>query len=301
MRVLVIGATGLLGKVLREQWEGDEVAGTGAQEADVRDPAQLERLFGRCRPEWTILAAAYTDVDGCERDPERAHQVNCVGAVNVAHAAREANSRLLFLSTDYVFDGTKNSPYETGDAVNPLNVYGRSKAEAEKRIRQVLPDSCIVRTSWLFGVQGRCFPNTILELARTRDHLDVVADQTGCPTLNRDLAGAIIKLVHANAQGTVHVTNRGTCSWFEFACEVLRIAGQGRTKVSRARTQDVPRPATRPAYSVLSGAGLEKFGVVMRPWPEALRDYYAERERRTERSKAQTQTEATVAQEGRVQ
>src|SRR5260370_24288356 len=151
MRVLVIGATGLLGKVLLQQWDRDneEAAGAGSRDAAWGDPAQLRLLFERCRPEWTILAAAYTDVDGCEKDPERAHQVNCVGAMNVARVARESRSKLLFLSTDYVFDGKKNAPYEPGDALGPLNVYGRSKAEAEKGIREILPDCCIVRTSWI--------------------------------------------------------------------------------------------------------------------------------------------------------
>jgi dTDP-4-dehydrorhamnose reductase len=297
MRVLVIGATGLLGRVLLEQWQGDEVTGAGSRDADIREPAQLRSLFERSQPEWTVLAAAYADVDGCEKDPERAHQVNCVGAVNVARAAREARSKLLFLSTDYVFDGTKNAAYEPGDAVNPLNTYGRSKAEAETGIRTIVPDCCIVRTSWLFGVQGKCFPNTILELAKIRDHLNVAADQTGCPTFNRDLAGAIIKLARANAHGTVHVTNRGPCTWYEFAREILRVAGQGSLAVSPARTEDVPRPATRPRYSALSSTGLEKFGVHLRPWQEALTDYCAERERR--RGELSPQSETTIAQQGR--
>jgi dTDP-4-dehydrorhamnose reductase len=277
MRVLVIGATGLLGRVLLEQWDHDELSGAGSRDADVRDPAQLCRLFDRCRPEWTILAAAYTDVDGCEKDPERAHQVNCVGAVNVARAARESRSKLLFLSTDYVFDGKKEAPYEPEDALGPLNVYGRSKAEAEKGIRETLPDCCIVRTSWLFGANGKCFPNTILELAQSRDKLTVVANQTGCPTFNRDLAGGIVKLVRANAQGIVHATNRGACSWYEFACEVMRAAGRTDADVLLARTEDVPRPARRPAYSVLSGISLERFGVRMRPWQETLGDYFVDR------------------------
>jgi dTDP-4-dehydrorhamnose reductase len=298
MRVLVIGATGLLGRVLLEQWQGEEVTGAGSQDADLRDPAQVKGLLERCRPEWTVLAAAYADVDGCEKDPERAHQVNCVGAMNVARAAREVRSKVLFLSTDYVFDGRKNAAYEPGDAVNPLNIYGRSKAEAEKGIREIMPDCCIVRTSWLFGVQGKCFPNTILELAKTRDHLNVVADQTGCPTFNRDLVGAIIKLARANAHGTVHVTNRGACSWYEFAGEILRASGRNVT-VSPARTEDVPRPATRPKYSVLSGASLERFGVSMRPWQEALSDYCAERERH-HGSRSTLQAEATIAADSRL-
>jgi dTDP-4-dehydrorhamnose reductase len=298
MRVLVIGATGLLGKVLLEQWGSDEVTGAGSHDADVRDPEQLRRLFARSRPEWTVLAAAFADVDGCEKDPERAHEVNCVGAANVARAAREATSKLLFLSTDYVFDGKKNAPYEPEDAMNPLNTYGRSKAEAEKEIREILPECCIVRTSWLFGANGKCFPNTILELAESRNKLSVVADQTGCPTFNRDLASGIVKLVRANAQGPIHATNQGACSWFEFACEILRVAGRNSVVVSPARSEDVPRPARRPEYSVLSGTSLEKLGMHMRPWKEALSDYLAEREKaRTGRPGTASEATVTVGEE----
>ena len=210
MRVLVIGATGLLGKVLLEEWTvGDVLRGVGSRDVDIRDQSQLSPLFEQCRPEWTVLAAAYTDVDGCEKDQERAHQVNCAGALNVARAARDARSKLLFVSTDYVFDGSKHIPYETEDAVCPINVYGRSKTEAEKSIREILPSCCILRTSWLFGALGRCFPNTILELARSRKKLRVVADQIGSPTFNRDLARAIVKLVRADAKGIIHASNAG--------------------------------------------------------------------------------------------
>ena len=300
MRVLVVGATGLLGRVLLAQWPGDEVAAAGSRDADLCDPAQVNSLLSRCRPDWTVLAAAFTDVDGCERDPKRAHQVNCTGAANVARAAREANSKLLFVSTDYVFDGTKASPYEPGDGLNPINVYGRSKAEAESRIREVLPHCCIVRTSWLFGAVGKCFPNTILELAKTRDHLDIVADQTGCPTFNRDLAYAIVKLVRADAQGIFHVTNRGACSWYEFACEILRAAGKRGVTIAPAPTEDLPRPAARPKYSVLAATGLERFGVNLRPWQAALRDYWAEREQgRRDVTAASARLETVATQPGR--
>lgn len=277
MRVLVIGATGLLGRAILEEWEADTLTGVGSQAVDIRDESQLRPLFEDCRPKWTVLAAAYTDVDGCERDPQRAHQVNCSGAVNVARAAHEARSKLLFVSTDYVFDGSKSVPHKPEDAVRPINVYGRSKADAEKSIREILPNCCILRTSWLFGARGRCFPNTILELVRSQKKLRVVADQIGSPTFNRDLARAIVKLVRADAHGIIHASNAGECSWCDFARELLRSGGFADVTVEAARTEDVPRPARRPKYSVLSIASLERYGIQMRPWQETLGDYFAER------------------------
>ena len=276
MRVLLIGATGLLGRVLLQEWEEDNLTGVGSRDVDIEDESQLRPLFGQCQPEWTILAAAYTDVDGCEKDPERAHQVNCAGAVNVARVARDARSKLLFVSTDYVFDGAKSTPYEPEDAVCPINVYGRSKAEAEKGIREILPSCCILRASWLFGAVGRCFPNTILELARSQKKLRVVADQIGCPTFNRDLARVIIQLVRANARGTIHASNAGECTWCDLARELLRAGGFTEVAIEAVRTEDVLRPARRPRYSVLSTARLEHYGIRMRPWRETLGDYFAD-------------------------
>lgn len=277
MRVLLIGATGLLGSVLKEEWEGDAVTGVGSRDADIRDESQVRRLFERARPEWTVLAAAYADVDGCERDPHRAHDVNCAGAINVARAARDSGSRLLFLSTDYVFDGSKGAPYEPEDPVCPINVYGRSKADAEKGLREILPACCILRTSWFFGAAGKCFPNTILALAQKQKSLSVVSDQIGRPTYNRDLARIIIHLVRAGAGEILHAANEGACSWFDFACAILRTAGLSDVTVEAASTEDVPRPARRPKYSVLSTRSLEPYGLRMRHWQATLADYFADR------------------------
>jgi dTDP-4-dehydrorhamnose reductase len=276
VRVLVIGATGLLGKVLLEEWHGDTLTGVGSRDVDIRNPSHLSSLFKQCRPQWTVLAAAYTDVDGCERDPKRAHEVNCTGAMNVARAACDARSKLLFLSTDYVFDGSKKAPYETEDAVNPINVYGRSKAEAETGVRGIFPTCCILRTSWLFGALGKCFPNTILELAQKQGVLRVVADQIGRPTYNRDLARTIVKLVREDAHGIIHASNEGDCSWCDFARELLRAAALTNVTVEAVRTEDLARPAPRPKYSALSNASLERFGIRMRPWRETLADYFGD-------------------------
>ena len=172
MRVTIFGATGLLGKALVREWTDDDLSWLGSKDADIRDPKQISNVLERTRPDWIVLAAAYADVDGCERNREHAFDVNCRGAVNVAQAAKQFASRLLFLSTDYVFDGAKTSPYETNNPRAPLNVYGRSKAEAEEQITLVLPESCILRTSWLFGIDGKCFPDTILKLAASRRFVD---------------------------------------------------------------------------------------------------------------------------------
>src|SRR5277367_5422863 len=207
MRAIMFGATGLLGKELMREWTGDALTGFSSRDADIRDANAVRRIVKDARPEWIVLAAAYTDVDGCESNQELAFAVNCDGALNVAAAAKEISARLLFLSSDYVFDGKKTSPYETADERNPQSVYGRTKAEAEIRLLESMPDCCIARTSWLFGTGGKCFPDTILKLAASRPALDVVNDQRGSPTYAEDLARAIIQLCRKNATGIVHATN----------------------------------------------------------------------------------------------
>src|SRR5437660_10593560 len=191
MKVTIFGASGLLGKALMREWKGDQVTRVGSKDADFRHPQQVENAVEETHPEWIVLAAAYTDVDGCETNRELAFAVNRDGAAHVARAAKEHGSRLLCLSTDYVFDGRKITPYEVGDPRSPQSVYGRSKAEAETQLENILPDCCIVRTSWLFGVGGKCFPDTILKLAASRQVLDVVDDQRRSPTYAPDLARTI--------------------------------------------------------------------------------------------------------------
>ena len=276
MRVLILGGTGLLGQALVEEWTLDEVAGVGSKEADLRDVEQLRSVFSDWRPDWTVLAAAYTDVDGCEKNPTLARAINTQGAANTAIAAREFGSRLLMVSTDYVFDGRSGRPYEVDDPVCPINVYGQSKADGEDAVRRVLPEALILRTAWLFGTHGRCFPKTILALAEKQKELAVVDDQRGCPTFNRDLARALIRLVRAAAKGTVHVTNALSCSWFEFALELLRAAGRSDVVVRSIVTEDAKRSARRPRYSVLSHASLKPYGLSMRTWQQATRDYLRE-------------------------
>jgi|SRR5271169_3855530 len=276
MKVLILGATGLLGQALMREWSGDEVVGLGVDDVDIRNAEKVWEVIVKTRPEWIVLAAAYTDVDGCESNQELAFAVNRDGAVQVARAAKNAGAKLLFLSSDYVFDGTKTSPYEIGDNRNPQSVYGRSKAEAEIQLLEVIPTCCIVRTAWLFGTGGKCFPDTILKLAATRPLLDVVNDQRGCPTYSVDLARAIVQLCRKSAKGIVQVTNAGDCSWFEFAREIVKGTGLS-TEVRPVSTQQMARPAPRPSYSVMSAKSLASYEIIMPTWQDALGRYLQER------------------------
>ncbi len=276
MRITIFGATGLLGKALMREWKEDEVTGLGSRDGDIRDARKVVDLVERSRPDWIILAAAHTDVDGCETHRDLAFDVNCHGAANVAQAAKQHGSRLLFLSTDYVFDGTKTTPYAIGDPRAPRSVYGQSKADAEVQLGQILAECCIVRTSWLFGTGGKCFPDTILKLAESRPQLEVVGDQRGSPTYVVDLARAIIQLCRKDASGIVHATNRGECSWYEFAREIIANSGL-QTIVRETSSDKFVRPAQRPKYSVLSPESLQKYGIVAPGWRDALQRYLAER------------------------
>lgn len=277
MRVAIFGASGLLGKALMREWNGDDVTGLNSRDADLRDAKRVLQIAQEARPDWIVLSAAYTDVDGCESNAELAFSVNRDGAVNVTRAAKQVGARLLFLSSDYVFDGNKTTPYETHDQRNPQSVYGRTKAEAEVRLLELMPDCCIVRTSWLFGVGGKCFPDTILKLAASRPAIDVVDDQRGSPTYVIDLARAIVSLCQKNAEGIVHVTNAGNCTWFEFAQQIVQRAGLS-SQVRPTNSKQMARPAPRPAYSVLSPSSLDEFRISMPSWQGALTRYLEQRQ-----------------------
>lgn len=258
------------------QWTDDDVTGLSSKDVDIRNQQAVLDVAEAIRPDWIILAAAYTDVDGCEANSELVFDVNCKGAENVARVAKQLGARLLFISSDYVFDGTKKVPYEIDDPMKPRSVYGESKAEAEKLLRQILPEVCVVRTSWLFGVGGKCFPDTILKIGSTRSEIAVVNDQRGSPTYTDDLASAIIQLCRRTARGIIHVTNGGDCTWFDFAKEIVSAAGMD-TVVRPTTSEQFVRPAPRPRYSVLSPISLNKLGIEMRDWKTALRIYLEQR------------------------
>ncbi|MGB2637074.1 MAG: NAD(P)-dependent oxidoreductase, partial [Candidatus Acidiferrum sp.] len=188
MRILLMGARGMLGTDIVDDWTSDELIAADSGDADIRNLEQVRQLVSRVKPEWILLTAAYTDVDGSEKNPELAFAVNATGTENVARIASEFGSRLFYVSTDYVFDGTSSRPYEPSDPLNPLNVYGASKAAGEAAVQKYARDWCIGRTSWLFGASGASFPEKILRASETKPELTVVADQVGSPTFTRDLA-----------------------------------------------------------------------------------------------------------------
>ena len=267
----------MLGTDLLDECQSAELIAADSAEADLRDRSQVEKLILGVRPEWIILSAAYTDVDGCEQNPELAFAVNASGVENVARAAQLIAARVFLLSTDYVFDGKGTRPYETSDPIAPLNVYGASKAAGETALAKMEVAWCIGRTSWLFGVHGPSFPEKILRAAKTRREISVVNDQVGSPTYTRDLSRAIRDLVLGDARGIVHITNEGVCSWFDFAREILAQSGRDSIPVLPISSDQAARPARRPNYSVLSPASLHAFGIRTRPWQEALRSFLKEK------------------------
>jgi len=270
VRVLITGAGGQLGHDLLRVFTGHEVVGTTHGQLDVADRDAVLATITELRPDAVVHAGAWTDVDGCETDPDRAFRVNALGTRHVVEGARLAGARVCYLSTDYVFDGTGDRPWVEWDAPAPLSVYGRSKLGGE---RELDPGATVVRTSWVCGAHGRNFVKTILRAAAERDELTVVDDQHGCPTFTSDLAGAIARLVVARLPGTFHVTNQGATTWFDFARAIVAAAGFDPAKVRPIATADLhpPRPAPRPANSVLDNAALRLSGIPLLPdWHEPL-------------------------------
>lgn len=277
MKVLVTGAGGQLGRDLVTAYDGHEVVGLTHAELDVADEPAVWAAVRDHAPDLVVHAAAWTDVDGCERDPDRAHRVNALGSWWVARACREADATMVLVSTDYVFDGTggardggEPTPYTEFDALAPLNAYGRSKAAAERLVRETLEAHHIVRTAWVCGAQGSNFVTTMLRVGRERGEARVVHDQVGSPTFTRDLAAAIVELSVSGRHGTWHRTNAGICSWYDLAAATYELAGMD-VDLTRMSSDELDRDAPRPAYSVLSNRHAELAG--LRPlshWREGL-------------------------------
>ncbi len=280
MKILLVGSKGMQGHALTTVLSPQHnLIGFDLPALDIADLAAVKAAVFSCRPALIINAAAYTDVDGCETNVEQAFAVNAQGARNLAVVCSELDIPLVHISTDYVFDGTSSVPYKELDRPNPHSVYGKSKWQGEQFVRELCPKHYIVRTSWLFGEHGKNFVSTMLRLGRERDELGVVDDQMGSPTYTGDLAAAIRELVERHrtvgpAYGTYHVTNSGTCSWFELAREIFRQAGIGGVTVKPIKTEELGRPAPRPANSVLdNGAWLRQGFVPLRHYKEALQEY----------------------------
>ncbi|MEO0075416.1 MAG: dTDP-4-dehydrorhamnose reductase [candidate division WOR-3 bacterium] len=275
MRILVTGARGMLGTdlcVLLKQKQISPIE-LDLPKFDITNINQAINTIKQHKPEIIIHLAAFTDVDRAEENKADAYAVNTQGTWAVALAAQECKAKLLYISTDYVFDGSKNKPYHENDQPNPINYYGLTKLLGERAITQHLKQYYIVRTAWLFGKNGNNFVKTIIKLAQEKDDLEVVNDQIGSPTYTKDLSQAIYNLIQTDKYGIYHITNAGYCSWYEFACEIIKQA-ELNTQITPVSSDKINRKAKRPAYSVLDNHKYEQTCQdKLRSWQEALRYY----------------------------
>lgn len=278
MKTLVFGAKGQLGRdIIRVFGQDGECVGVDLPEVDIAEPDAAAALAREVQPDLVINAAAYTDVEGAEDDPDGAWRVNVDGARRVAEAALAVKAPVVYISTDFVFDGRKTVPYEPGDPPNPLSVYAESKAAGEQATMEANPRHFIVRTAWLFGPGGNNFAEKMLSLAETRTELRVVNDEIGNPTHTWDLAEALQALAATDRYGICHAVNAGSCSRFEFAQAIFRNAGL-EVKVHPCSADEYPTKAARPRYSVLNAGLLEEITAYrFRSWEEALRHYLQRR------------------------
>lgn len=282
MKLLIIGAKGQLGYELQQLAppSGHQVTAVDLPECDITRPADIARMM-QPPPDLVVNAAAYTQVDRAESEPELARAVNCDGPAHLAQACARFNIPLIHVSTDFVFDGQARAPYREADPVHPLSVYGQTKAQGEVRVRETLAQHIILRTAWLYSAYGANFVKTILRLAGERDTLSVVADQQGCPTWAANLAEAVLTIVSRYQQnpnitwGTYHYTGAGMTTWHGFAEKILELARRFQTfkiaRIASISTAEYPTPARRPAYSVLNCQRIEReFGISPRPWEDSL-------------------------------
>jgi len=278
MKILLLGHKGMLGSDLLTQMRlHHEVVGMDQDEIDITSAADCTKAIEETAPQILINAAAYTNVDACEAAKEDCFSVNAEAVKNIALSCQRKNIRIVHFSTDYVFDGNGNVPYKEDDECDPINTYGASKLAGERYLQTLAKNYIIIRTAWLYGVNGKNFVRTIMEKAKTTPKLTVVDDQIGSPTHTKDLAAAVEHLIEKNAQGIFHVTNRGSCSWYQFAVKILQETGIDNAEVSPIKSDKLIRAAKRPANSVMS---MQKFisttGKAMQPWQLALKDYLAD-------------------------
>ncbi|MCR3759873.1 dTDP-4-dehydrorhamnose reductase [Clostridium felsineum] len=274
MKILITGANGQLGREIQKQLKGRdvEVIPTDVQDLDITDVLAVNKFFEEKRPEVVINCAAHTAVDKCEEQYDLAYKINAIGPKNLAAAAYNVGAEIVQISTDYVFDGEAKSPICEFDEENPQSAYGKTKLEGEKFVKALNPKYYIVRTAWLYG-DGNNFVKTMISLGKNHDELKVVHDQVGTPTSTVDLARVVLKLVDEKNYGTFHCTCKGVCSWYDFAVEIFRLTGID-VKVNPCTTEEFPRPAKRPKYSVLRNYMLElTTGDITRDWKESLKEY----------------------------
>lgn len=276
VKVLVTGGNGQVGQALRlaaQDFPQLDLRFFSSSELDITDASRIRAVFDEVQPDFCINTAAYTAVDKAESEPEKARLINSEGPRKLARACREHDTVLLHISTDFVFDGTKESPYTEDDVPNPQSVYGATKLDGERAIAEEWENHFIVRTSWVYSQFGNNFMKTMLRLASERDRLSVVADQTGTPTNANDLAKALLTMVTQHTTqpyGIYHFSNEGSCSWYEFAVKIMAFAGRN-LPIDPIATAAYPTPAKRPAYSVLSKDKIVSvFRLPVRDWQESL-------------------------------
>lgn len=269
MKILVTGSQGQLGRELAAMLpeRGHKVAAFSHQELDIADPEAVEKALDVHAPDIVVNAAAYTNVDGCETETELAYRVNALGPRNLAQLCECQGSELLHVSTNYVFDGSSERPYEPFDLPNPISAYGRTKLAGEEYVMRLCRRWYVVRSAGVYG-EGHNFVRTMLRVAKERDTLKVKEDEYITPTYARDLAGGIADIIENGLYGLYHVTNSGSCSWYEFARDIFTLAGV-EVEVLPIPTSEYPLPAARPANGVLSNIG----SPTLRHWREALEDY----------------------------
>lgn len=275
MKVLITGAGGGLGRdlLIHLQAAGYEVHGFDRRKLDVTDADRVRATMMRLKPDAVIHAAAYTAVDQAETESDACYRVNVLGTRNVAIAAEETGAKLVYISTDYVFDGEKGELYQEYDLPKPINRYGYTKYAGELLVRSLSSRWYIVRVSWLYSAHGNNFVKTMLQLAAEREEIQIVDDQIGSPTYTADVARFLAELLRTSYYGIYHATNRGSCSWYEFAREIFALKGLT-VKLEPVSTDEFPRPAKRPRYSVLDHMSIRAQGFArMRHWREALRDF----------------------------
>lgn len=276
MRVLVTGAKGQLGTDLMNELnrQGLEAIGVDIEEMDITDAESCRRVISREKPDAVIHCAAYTAVDAAEDNVELCSRINGQGTRNVAQACREQGIKLMYISTDYVFDGQGTRPWEPDDPRDPLNVYGETKYQGELAVEELLDQYFTVRIAWVFGLAGKNFIKTMLRLGQERGAVSVVDDQTGSPTYTYDLARLLVDMIQTDRYGRYHATNEGICSWYEFACEIFRQAGMDQVQVTPVSSQQFAAKAKRPSNSRMSKEKLSDNGFVRLPdWKDALGRY----------------------------
>lgn len=275
MKILILGHRGMLGTdIFYQLGLKHDVVGKDIDDFDITSPNECRLVIDEVIPDVVINAAAYTDVDGCETHRDLCFAVNAEGIKNVALACRELGSKIVHFSTDYVFSGKKGEPYQEDDATTPINIYGQSKLQGELYLKEFSGNYILIRTAWLYGKNGKNFVDTIMRKAKEENKLQVVSDQIGSPTYTVDLAAAVHVLIEGDHRGVFHITNRGTCSWYEFALKILEYCDMKDVKVEPVLTDTYTRKAKRPHYSVLSCRKfIDMSERTMRFWQIALRDY----------------------------